>query len=210
MIRVLVADDHPVVREGLKKMFEKSGNIVVVGEAGDGEELFEHIRKIDYDLVLLDISMPGRNWLELLKELRSQTPNVPVLIVSMHKEEEYIIRALKAGAAGYLTKESLSTELIHAVTKVYNGGKYITASIAEKLAFRLDDNIEVPLHQKLSDREYQVMSMIARGKTTKDIAEELFLSTNTISTYRRRVLEKMNMKGTAEIIHYVFRNRLAD
>jgi DNA-binding NarL/FixJ family response regulator len=206
----MVADDHPVVREGLKKMFEKSSNIEVTGEARNGQEVLNKVKANDYDMILLDISMPGRNWIEVLKELREQKPDLPVLIISMHKEEEYIVRALKAGAAGYLTKESLPGELITAVKKIHQGGKYITISIAEKLAFHLDKNIEKPLHQTLSDREYQVLVLIAKGKSTKEIAEELYLSGNTISTYRTRILEKMDMKNTAELIHYALKNGLVE
>ena len=210
MIKLMVADDHPVVREGLKKMFEKSSNIEVTGEARNGQEVLNKVKNNEYDMILLDISMPGRNWIEVLKELREQKPDLPVLIISMHKEEEYIVRALKAGAAGYLTKESLPGELITAVKKIHQGGKYITISIAEKLAFHLDKNIEKPLHQTLSDREYQVLILIAKGKSTKEIAEELYLSCNTISTYRTRILEKMEMKNTAELIHYAFKNGLVE
>ncbi|MGD2088867.1 MAG: response regulator transcription factor [Candidatus Aminicenantes bacterium] len=210
MIKVLIADDHPVVREGLKKIFEKDPIIKVVAEANNGEELLKKISKNPCDVVLMDLSMPGRSWLDVIKEIKDLRANLPVLIVSMHKEEEYIVRALKSGASGYLTKDSLSDELLTAVKKVVRGGRYVTAAIAEKLIDLLDDDKEQPLHKTLSDREYQVFTMIARGKKTQEIADELFLSTNTISTYRARILEKMNLKNTAEIIHYALNHKLLD
>jgi len=210
MIKVLIADDHPVVREGLKKIFEKDPGIKVAAEANNGEELLKQITKIPCDVVLMDLSMPGRNWLDVIKELKDLRPNLPVLIVSMHSEEEYIVRALKSGASGYLTKDSLSDELLKAVKKVFRGGRYVTAAIAEKLIDLLDDSKDQPLHKTLSDREYQVFIMIAGGMKTQEIADELFLSTNTISTYRARILEKMNLKNTAEIIRYALNHKLLD
>ena len=210
MVRILIADDHPVVREGLKKMFEKVSDISIAGEACNGQEVLNKIERNDYDLVLLDISMPGRDGLDILRELRSKRPRLPVLILSIHREEQYAIRALKAGAAGYLTKKSISDELIKAVREVLCGRKYITSTLAEKLASYINDDTEKPIHELLSDREYLVMRMIVKGKTRKEIAEELFLSVNTISTYRARILEKMKMKNSAELIQYAMEKHLTD
>jgi DNA-binding NarL/FixJ family response regulator len=210
MIRVFVADDHPVVREGLKKIFAKTDNIVVEGEARTGQEVLNKLALKDYDLVLLDITMPGTSWLDVLKRLKKTKPKVPVLILSMHREKEYIFRALKAGASGYLTKESIMTELVKAVEKVHRGGKYISESIADKLIGFFDAESDQPLHQTLSDREYEVLIGLAKGKSTREIADALFISTNTVGTYRGRILEKMNMKNVAEIIRYAVKNGLLD
>ncbi len=166
--------------------------------------------KNDYDVILLDISMPGRSGLDVLKELKGQKPKLSVLVLSIHPEEQYAVRVLKAGASGYLTKESAQDELISAIQKVSTGRKYISASLAERLALDLEMDAERPLHESLSDREYQVMCMIASGKTVKKIAEELFLSVKTVSTYRARLLDKMRMKSNAELIHYAIKCRLVD
>jgi len=210
MIKILIADDHPVVRKGLKEIIEETPGMVVGGEASNGQEVLENVRKSDYDVVLLDISMPGRSGLEILKELKSEKPELSVLILSIHPEEQYAVRALKAGASGYLTKESAQDELIAAIRKASTGRKYISSSLAEKLAFYLEIDTEKPLHETLSDREYEVMCMIASGKTIKEIAEELFLSVKTISTYRSRILEKMRMKSNVELTHYALKHGLVD
>jgi len=210
MIKILIADDHPVVRKGLKDIIEETPDMVVGGEARNGQEVLENVRKSDYDVVLLDISMPGRSGLEILKELKSEKPELSVLILSVHPEEQYAVRVLKAGASGYLTKESAPDELIAAIRKASIGRKYISSSLAEKLAFDLEIDAEKPLHETLSDREYEVMCMIASGKTISEIAEELFLSVKTISTYRSRILEKMRMKSNAELTHYALKNRLVE
>jgi len=210
MIKILIADDHPVVRKGLKEIIEETPGMVVGGEASNGQEVLENVRKSDYDVVLLDISMPGRSGLEILKELKSEKPELSVLILSIHPEEQYAVRALKAGASGYLTKESAQDELIAAIRKASTGRKYISSSLAEKLAFYLEIDTEKPLHETLSDREYEVMCMIASGKTIKEVAEELFLSEKTISTYRSRILEKMRMKSNVELIHYALKHGLVD
>jgi len=210
MIKILIADDHPVVRKGLKDIIEEAPDMVVGGEARNGQEVLENVRKSDYDVVLLDISMPGRSGLEILKELKSEKPELSVLILSVHPEEQYAVRVLKAGASGYLTKESAPDELIAAIRKASIGRKYISSSLAEKLAFDLEIDAEKPLHETLSDREYEVMCMIASGKTISEIAEELFLSVKTISTYRSRILEKMRMKSNAELTHYALKNRLVE
>jgi two-component system invasion response regulator UvrY len=210
MIKVLVADDHPVVREGLKKIFAKTKHIAVAGEARTGQEVLNKFDKNDYDLVLLDITMPGTSWLDVLKGLKTRKPHIPVVILSMHKDQEYIIRALKAGASGYLTKESIMTELIKAVEKVHRGGRFISEAVADRLVGYFDTESDMPPHKTLSDREYEVMIRLARGKTTREIAEELFISSNTVSTYRSRILEKMQMKKLAELIHYALKNNLLD
>lgn len=208
MIKVLIADDHTIVREGLKQIFEGISDIVVTGEAGSGPEVLEQIRKFSYDVILLDISMPGRGGLDILKQIKSEQPRLAVLILSMHPEEQYAVRVLKAGASGYLTKESASDELIAAIRKVSQGRKYISASLAEKLAFALETHEKERPHERLSDREYQVLVMIASGKTVKEIANELSLSVKTISTYRYRILDKMQLKNNAELIRYAIINRL--
>ena len=208
MIRILVADDHAVVRNGLKQIVGDTPDMVIAAEASNGQEALNKALKDDYDVVLLDITMPDRSGLDILKEIKSQKPELPVLILSMHPEEQYAVRALKAGAAGYLTKESAPEELVRAMRRVSVGGKYITSSLAEKLASLLETGVEKPLSQALSDREYQVLCMIASGKRVKQIADELLLSVKTISTYRSRVLRKMKMNNNVELTRYAIQNRL--
>ncbi|HBA55923.1 MAG: response regulator transcription factor [Syntrophorhabdus aromaticivorans] len=208
MIRILVADDHTVVREGIKQILTGQEDMVVEDEAGNGQEVLQKVTKKNYDLILLDISMPGRSGLEILEELKVMQPKLPVLILSMHPEEQYAVRMLRAGASGYLTKASAPQELISAIQKVSKGGKYVTASLAEKLAFELDAGAEKPRHEKLSNREYQVMLMLASGQSVTEVAEELCLSAKTISTYRTRILEKMDMKKNAELTLYAVKNNL--
>jgi len=208
MIKVLIADDHTLVRKGLKQLLLDTKDIEKVDEARDGKETINKINKKDYDLVLLDISLPGRSGIDVLKQLRLLKPKLPVLILSMHPEEQYAVRSLRAGASGYLTKESAPDELIDAIHKVANGGKYITSSLAERLAGEIGPSTEKLLHETLSDREYQVMCMIASGKTVKDIAEELNLSVKTISTHRARILRKMHMDNNAQLTHYAIKHNL--
>ena len=208
MIRILIADDHAVVREGIKTILAGQEDMIVEDEAGSGQEVLSRMMKKDYDVVLLDISMPGRSGLEILEEIKIMRPKLPVLILSMHPEEQYAVRTLRAGAAGYLTKASAPQELIHAIRKVSRGGKYVTLSIAEKLAFELDADAEKPCHEKLSNREYQVMLMLASGHSVSEAAKELCLSAKTIATYRTRILEKMGMKKNAELTLYAVRNNL--
>jgi DNA-binding NarL/FixJ family response regulator len=210
MIKILIADDHPVVRKGLKEIIEETPDMMVGDEASNGQETLEKVRKSDFDIVLLDISMPGRSGLDILKELKSEKPELSVLILSMHPEEQYAVRVLKAGASGYLTKESAPEELIAAIKKASIGRKYVSSSLAEKLACYLEIDDERPLHETLSDREYEVMRMIASGKTITEIAGKLFLSVKTISTYRSRILEKMRMKSNAELTHYALKNRMVE
>jgi len=210
MIRVLIADDHPIVREGLKQIIAETPDMVVANEASNAQEVLDKVWENDYSVVLLDISMPGRSGLDILKQLKSERPELPVLILSVHPEEQYAVRVLRAGASGYLTKESAPDELIAAIRKVSLGRKYVSSSLAEKLAFDLEIEAEKPLHETLSDREYQVLCMIAQGKTVKEIAEELSLSVKTISTYRSRILEKMRMNNNAQLTHYAIKNRLVE
>jgi two-component system, NarL family, invasion response regulator UvrY len=210
MIKILIADDHAVVREGVKYILSEIHDIKIAGEAGNGHEALEKIGKNDYDLILLDIAMPGRDGLEILKDIKVLKPKLPVMILSMFPEEQYALRALKSGASGYLTKDSIPDELIKAVRKVLNGGKYVSSSFSDKLLFSLDSDSDRPLHESLSDREYQVLRLIASGKTIKDIADEMSLSVKTVSTYRSRILEKMDMKNNAELTHYAIKHRLVD
>jgi DNA-binding NarL/FixJ family response regulator len=210
MIKILIADDHAVVREGVKHILSEMPDMVVAGEAGRGQEVLEKIGKKEYDLILLDIAMPGRDGLEILKDLKLQKPKLPVLILSMFPEEQYALRALKSGASGYLTKDSIPDELIKAIQKIMRGGKYISSSFSEKMLFSFDSNAEKPLHETLSDREYQVMRMIASGKTLKEIADELALSVKTVSTYKSRILDKTGMKNNVELTHYAVKHRLVD
>ena len=210
MMKILVVDDHVVVREGIKQILAGQEDIVVEDEAGNGPETIGKVMKHNFDLVLLDISMPGRNGLEVLEEIKERQPKLPVLILSMHPEEQYAVRMLRAGAAGYLTKASVAQELISAIRKVSRGGKYITISLAEKLAFDLDTAADRPRHEKLSNREYQVMLMLASGRTVSEAADELCLSAKTVSTYRTRIMEKMDMKKNAELTLYSVKNKLLE
>jgi len=210
MLKILVADDHTIVREGLKQILGEVPDMIVAGEASDGPKTLHMVREDHYDLVLLDIAMPGISGLDVLKQLKSEKPDLPVLMLSMYPEEQYAVRTLKAGASGYLTKESASDELIAAIRKVCSGGKYVTSSLAEKLASRLNTHSEKPVHERLSDREYQVVCMIASGKTVTEIADALSLSVKTISTNRSRALTKMGMKTNAEMTYYAIKHGLVE
>ena len=210
IIRILVADDHPVVRQGLKQIVAGTTDIFVVDEAATGQEVLDKVRSNYFDVVLLDITMPGASGLDILKQLRSERPELAILILSMHSEEQYAARVLRAGASGYLAKESAPDELVAAVRKISLGGRYVSPSLAEKLASDLAVDTQEPLHQTLSDREYETMRLIASGKTTAEIAEQLSLSPKTISTYRSRILEKMGMRSNTELTLYAVRNRLLD
>jgi len=208
MFKILIADDHPIVRQGLKQILSEEFDPVTFGEAQNSQEVVDLVREKSWDIVVLDITMPGRGGLDVLKELKNQYPKLPVLVLSMHPEDQYAVRVLKAGASGYLTKGSVREELIKAIKKVLGGGKYVSPSLAEKMAFNLETKTEKPLHETLSDREYQVMILIASGKTVSEIAEELSLSVKTIDTYRTRILEKMKMKTNAELTHYAIKQGL--
>lgn len=208
MIKILVADDHAVVRQGVKQILADVKDMTVKDEAQNGTETLKKITDQDFDVVLLDISMPGRSGLEVLEDIKAQYPKLPVLILSMHPEEQYAVRALKAGASGYLTKASAPQELIGAIRKAAGGGKYVTASLAEKLIDQLEMDTDKLPHELLSNREHQVMLMLAGGKSVSDIADELHLSVKTISTYRTRVMSKMDMKKNAELTLYAVHNKL--
>ena len=210
MIRALIADDHAVVRQGLKQILGDTPEMVVAGEATNGQEVLDKVRAETWDVVVLDISMPDRSGLDILKQLRAERPKLPVLVLSMHSEDQYVLRVLKAGASGYLTKDSAPDELVKAIRKVVSGGRYVSSFLAEKLAFEVGtDSSRLP-HETLSDREFQVLRLIAGGKSVTEIAAELYLSVKTVSTYRARMLEKMNLTTNAELIHYAIQNHLID
>ncbi|HOO13904.1 MAG TPA: response regulator transcription factor [Candidatus Marinimicrobia bacterium] len=205
MINLLIVDDHPLIRQGLRQTFLDTNDIRVSGEASDSAYALAEIENHNYDAVILDLSLPGRSGLDLLKQIKNLSPSLPVLILSVFPESQYAIRVLKAGADGYISKESHPDELIHAVRKIVTGGKYISPTLAEKLANSLTEATQNPTHEILSDREFQTMLAIASGKTVKEIAAELNLSVKTISTYRTRILRKMHLKNNAEIICYAVR-----
>ncbi|MCL6495288.1 MAG: response regulator transcription factor [Ignavibacterium sp.] len=209
-IKILIADDHAIVREGLKQVVAEEKDMIVAGEAENAETIMNLLEKEKWSIVILDINMPGRNGLEILKDIKQLYPDLPVLILSMFSEEQYGIRAIKAGASGYLKKVSAPDELVKAIRKIVNGGKYITETLADKLADTLGQiKNELP-HEKLSDREFEIMCSIAQGKSAEEIADELAISINTFYTYRNRILEKLSMKSNVEITQYVIRNKLID
>jgi DNA-binding NarL/FixJ family response regulator len=210
MMRILVADDHAVVREGVKRILADTRDFRVTGEASNGQEVFAKVSAQTWDVLLLDLAMPGKNGLEVLHQLKRTNPHLPVLVFSMYPGSQYVVRALKAGAMGYLPKESLPDELIVALRKVVQGRRYVSPSLTDCLVFEMTRDSDAPLHASLSDREYQVLCLLASGKTVTEIAEELALSVKTISTYRARILEKMHMNTTAELIHYGIRERLIE
>jgi len=208
MIRVLIADDHAVVRQGLKQIVSENPDMTVAGEAANGHEVLDFARRHDCDLVLLDLAMPGKDGLDTLKELKLVRPHLPVLVLSVYPEEQYAVRLLRAGAAGYLTKESAPEELVAAIRKVSRGGRYVSEALAEQLAVLLGSGTDRPPHEALSDREFRVMVMLASGKTASEVADELCLSVKTISTYRSRALRKMNMRNNAELSFYAVKHGL--
>ena len=209
-MRILISDDHAVVRRGVKGILEDEFEQTTFGEAKDFPEMLKHVEENDWDLLILDVSMPGGNILDALARVKTLRPRTPIVVLSMYPEEQYAVRVLKAGAVGYLTKESVTEELIAAVRRVLSGRKYVSASLAEKLASDLVTDTEKLPHETLSTREFQVMLLIASGKSVKEIAGEQFLSTKTVSTYRTRILQKMNMKTNADIIRYAIANRLIE
>ncbi len=208
MIKLLIADDHTIVRKGLKQLIQTAKDMSVVDEASSASEAIDKIRQSRYDVIVTDITMPGMNGLDLLKILRKEKPDLPVLVLSMHPEEQYAVRCFKSGAAGYLTKDSAPNELIDAIRKANKGGKYVSVALAEKLALALDMDTDKMPHETLSDREFQVLKLIASGKTIKDIADEMNLSSKTVSTYRTRILEKTRMNSNSELTHYAIKNDL--
>jgi len=207
-MRVLIADDHAVFRRGLKETIFEAFPKVTFGEAKTAQETVECVRRQDWEIVILDISMPGKSGLDILDDVRRLRPKLPVLFLSMHPEEQYARRALKSGAAGYLTKDSIPEELKEAVRRILTGGRYVSATLAERLAFDLRKGADTPLHELLSAREFQVLRMIASGKSVKEIANDIALSVKTVSTYRARILQKTGMKTTAELIRYALQTQL--
>ncbi|HEY0321204.1 MAG TPA: response regulator transcription factor [Pyrinomonadaceae bacterium] len=210
MKRILIVDDHEVVRDGVKRIFDKQPGSTIFGEAGTAPEALRLAREQDWDVVVLDLSLGGRSGLEVLKELKQIRPRLPVLILSMHSEEQFARRAFKAGAAGYITKDSPRSELVKAINKVSKGERYISPALAERLVVDLGRGTDRPPHEALSNREFEVMRLIASGTTVSEIADLLSLSSGTISTYRTRILEKMGMKTNAELTHYAIQNKLVD
>jgi two-component system, NarL family, invasion response regulator UvrY len=208
MIKVLIADDHAIVRKGLRQILSETADMSVAAEASCGEEALKKIAHNKYDMVLLDISLPGKNGLDILRQIKKENPKLPVVILSVFTEEQYAISAFKAGASGYLTKESAPEELISALRKICSGGKYVTSSLTEKMAFTMAAVKKRLPHDRLSNREYEVMCLIASGKTINQIARNLSLSDSAVSTYRSRILEKMEMSGTSDIIRYVVKHGL--
>jgi len=210
MIRVLVADDHTIMREGLKQLLVAAGDLDVVGEARDGHDVLQQVRALDFDVLLLDMSMPGKSGMDLIKQVKSEKPRLRILVLSMHQEHQYAVRAIKAGASGYLTKESASTLLVSAIRKVAGGGAFISAEVAEQLALGAMPHSDGPPHGTLSDREYQIFLLLASGKTVTEIATQLNLSDKTVSTHKARLLEKLNIGNLTELVHYALRHRLID
>jgi two-component system, NarL family, invasion response regulator UvrY len=210
MLRVVIADDHPVVLKGLKDIMLENFLSATVDETSTGYELLQKLQDNDYDLVLLDISLPDIHGLEVLKEIKKRKPSLPVLIISMYPEEDYAVRAIKAGARGYVTKRTASDELVEAARKILSGKRYINPDFAQKMLLDFESDAEKPAHNMLSTRELQVLSRIGAGKATVQIAEELHVSANTVRTYRTRILEKTGLKGTSELIHYALTHSLTD
>jgi len=210
MIRIVIADDHEIVRAGLKQIISDDEDMEVLGESNNGENLIELVKKHDYDVVLLDLKMQGISGIDVIKHIKALKPDLPIIVLSMHAEDQYAVRTIKAGASGYITKETAAENLITAVRRVVGGGKYISPTLAETLADSIAGGGGDLPHEKLADREFQVMCMIASGKTVTEIGAELFLSVKTISTYRQRILEKMNMKNNSELTHYAIKNNLLD
>jgi two-component system, NarL family, invasion response regulator UvrY len=210
MIKILIADDHSIVRMGLKRILNEDSNIEVSGEAGNHNEVLSSLSASVPDILLLDISMPGRDGLETLKEVKTRYPNVKVIMLSMHPEDRYAIRSIKAGASGYVSKECATEDLINAIHKVASGTKYLSKALAEKMIEYIGIEMEMPPHELLSDREFQVLRKIAEGKSIDNIAEELILSPNTVSTYRERILQKLKLKTNVDLTSYAHRNHLID
>jgi two-component system, NarL family, invasion response regulator UvrY len=208
MTRVLIVDDHALIREGLKKILREEPDMVVAGEARDAEEALSLLHGTPFDIIVLDLCLPDRNGLEIIPEAKRLLPSVPILILSMYSEESFGVRAIKAGADGYLTKTSATHELVTAIRKLVQGGKYVSTSLAEQLVSDVQAGTARPVHQSLSDREFQILRLIAGGKSISRIAEELRLSTSTVNTYRARILEKLNLHTNAELIHYAIKNGL--
>jgi two-component system, NarL family, invasion response regulator UvrY len=209
MIRVFIADDHAIVRKGFCQIIEETDGMQVVGEATNGDDVLAQVSKAEWDVLVLDLSMPGRSGLDVIQAVRDLRPKLPILVLSMHPEDQYAVRLLKNGIAGYINKETALDNLVNAIRKVVTGGKYVSEALAEKMAFDLTGPSDKGSHESLSDREYRVLCMIGEGKSVSQIAEELFISVKTISTYRTRILEKMNLSTTADLIRYAVENNLS-
>jgi DNA-binding NarL/FixJ family response regulator len=210
MVRIVVADDHTIVREGLKQILAGQPDFQVVAEASDGHEALKRVREVEFDVLLLDMSMPGKSGVELIKQVKSEKPKLRILVLTMHEEHQYAVRAIRAGASGYLTKEGASSQLVTALRKVASGGAYISAEVAEQLALNAMPDATGPLHERLSDREFQVFTMIAQGKSVSEIAERLNLSVKTVSTHKANLLQKMNMTTQGELIRYALEHNLVE
>lgn len=210
MLKIIIADDHQVIREGIKRIVNNEVDLKIIEEVETGEKLLSKLSSDSFDLVILDVGLPGRSGIEILQSLRKIFPKLPVLMFSMQPEDRIAIRAIKAGANAYLTKDTPSVELIKVIRKISTGKKHITPSIAEKLAEMIDDNFEGTPHSRLSEREFEVMCLIARGRTTKEISDSLSISPNTVNTYRSRILTKMNFNNNMELAYYVIQNSLID
>lgn len=210
MIRVLLADDHTIVRAGLKELLSETGDITVSGEANNGAEALARIREGDYDIAVLDMSMPGRSGIELIRQVKQERPRLPILVLSMHSEEQYAVRALKAGASGYLTKESAADQLVAAIRRIAAGGAFVTPETAQRLALDISSPATGAPHTLLSDREFQVLRLIVSGKSVSEIARQLSLSVKTISTHKTRIMQKMRLSNQAELIRYAIEHKLLD
>jgi len=210
MIRVLLADDHAMVRTGLKEILADTGDIAVAAEASSGADVLARIRTENYDVLVLDMSMPGRSGIELIKQIKGEKPRLRILVLSMHSEEQYAVRALKAGASGYLTKESAADELVAAIRRIAAGGAFVSPETAERLALDFDRPADAPPHTTLSDREFQVFQLIVSGNSVTEIAGKLALSVKTVSTHKSHVMEKMNISNQAELVRYALRHKLID
>jgi DNA-binding NarL/FixJ family response regulator len=210
MIRVVLADDHRMVRAGLKEILADTGDIEVVGEATNGHEVMARVRELALDVLVLDMSMPGRSGIELIRQVKTEKAALRILVLSMHSEQQYAVRALKAGAAGYLTKESAADELVAAIRRIAGGGAYVSPETAQRLALGLDAGAERPAHASLSDREMQVFQMIAGGKSVTEIADALTLSVKTVSTHKARIMQKLDLHNQTELIRYALRHHLIE
>lgn len=210
MIRILIADDHNLIREGLKQILSAASDLVVVGEAGDGTGVMQRVRELNCDVLVLDLSMPGRSGTELIRQVRAERPNLRILVLSMHEEHQYAVRALKSGASGYLTKDCASADLVSAIRKVAGGGAFISATVAEQLAMGAMGNSGLALHHTLSNREFEVLHMLASGQAVSEIARQLNLSVKTVSTHKAHLMRKLNLRNQADLIRYAIGHRLTD
>ncbi len=208
MIRILIADDHTILRDGLKQILRECSDMVVAGEADNGSDTLAKIREQEWDVVVLDMSMPGRSGIELIKQIKLEKPKLPILILSMHKEDQYAVRTLRAGASGYLCKDSASTQLVQAIRKVASGNLFISPAVAENLARGLQGKQDEQPHTMLSDRELQIFQLLAAGKGITEISDQLFISVKTVSTHKTRIMEKMNLANSSELIRYAIKHEL--